>query len=64
MLNSLQCVGKLLKKPKEKKEGLIAAAAILVLKAKMVEIETAEKKKKYWPKALIKLIVLEGENNI
>lgn len=46
MLNSLQCVGKLLKKPKEKKEGLIAAAAILVLKAKMVEIETAEKKKK------------------
>lgn len=65
--NSPQHVRKLLERPNEEKEGLVAAVAVLVLEIKMVKIEMPEeekKRRKYWAEALIKLIALKGGNNI
>lgn len=61
----LQCVRELLGKLKEE-EDLVAAAAVLMSEMEAVKIEMAEgeeKGRKYWAKALIKLIALERKNN-
>lgn len=66
ILDSLQCVGELLKKLNKEKKSSVATTAILISELKMVEIEIAEeeeKRKEYYAEILVKLVTLEEENN-